>query len=906
MMLRRSLGPLAPLGAPLATLAACAVAVAVAYREGGAADAEVPPPRAEAGVPRDSGTRASGGDLSVKLRFVEALGTAKIDAPRAAELRGILSAHWRKLRPPFVSLPPDAGRLVSSFSLRTSELEEQHSVATHASGGSAGAWKPDVRLWNMNEGSFDQRESLVLPVPSELSYAVDVPEGARVVFGAGTANFARTTTVFRVRFAGQGQPPVEACAIRVPPAKSRRWSEASCDLSALAGRRGEVRLSVSAEAPAEDELAPRKPAPRAGDGGVHEDSLMDNPGLPAVALLGNPLLLGRGSSVPYNVLWVVIDALRPDVIASFHDPARDEKIRGAELDPLDALLPGIPGLMPGMDGLAARGVRFESAYSAASWTRPGTLAMLSGARSTELGIETKKWILDGNDLARFYGSDPPLLPLVLRRAGMSTRAFVNNYFLVGYTGIGMDMGFERVFDHRYRTRDTKEITDSAEAYMREHKDERFFAFVNFNSPHEPYDPPEAMLARLPPEAPKDPTVRRYMAEAAKDDAALLHLLAVLDELALRERTLVVVTSDHGETLSLAHQGKSPDGIPIRFHHSASNFEETTRIPILLSLPGVLPEDVAIKARVRSTDIAPSVLDVLGLSRHPRMSGRSLIPLARGGTEPDERVVVTEGRATRSLLHGRWHYLVYDAQPGLDGGAGSAGSERLFDLEVDPGERRDMAHSLPDMLAEMRARLAAALQNVQAAGTAPVAEPRDEKPPQVHLRFAGGRSPRRVSGRVRLPEKARIVELLPFALPPEAVKEARPGDKGEQAFDLSFTTAPDGVVGFDLVTDPPGADLSWEIYFDDVRLSDSAFFAGPFGLATRGLAPGLAGEALREAVRAARPPEIDPLRDLGVFVTRDRKGGALDERDGDPGEGAAEMARMLREWGYAHGSGGGKK
>ncbi|HRG99356.1 MAG TPA: hypothetical protein PLR99_24085, partial [Polyangiaceae bacterium] len=69
--------------------------------------------------------------------------------------------------------------------------------------------------------------------------------------------------------------------------------------------------------------------------------------------------------------------------------------------------------------------------------------------------------------------------------------------------------------------------------------------------------------------------------------------------------------------------------------------------------------------------------------------------------------------------------------------------------------------------------------------------------------------------------------------------------------------------------------------------------------------GLVGELERRAVGAPRFPELDPARDVGLFVTRDRAGAAF-AREGAAGEGAAEMARMLREWGYANGSGASKK
>src|SRR6185369_738985 len=124
---------------------------------------------------------------------------------------------------------------------------------------------------------------------------------------------------------------------------------------------------------------------------------------------------------------------------------------------------------------------------------------------------------------------PPLLSLILRRQGVTTRAFVNNYFMVGYAPIGIDMAFERVDDHRYRTRDTFEITQDATRWIKENKDTRFFAFVNYNSPHEPYEPPAKFVDRVPgpPTGPKDKVAKLYIAEAAKDDEAIGVLMHTL-------------------------------------------------------------------------------------------------------------------------------------------------------------------------------------------------------------------------------------------------------------------------------------------------------------------------------------------------------------------------------------------
>ena len=935
----------------LGALAACVLA----WRAGGGAEAASDPPRPDLRIDDggagcfEEATPSAGSALSasaappigpggyeVALRLVEIMSAARIDAPAAALGQKSMAAHWRKMRPPWFPLSGAAARFVTSIALRTSVIETQWSMPT----GVGKAWAPDAKIWNMNEGSYEQRDAIVAAPPSTFGFRITVPAGARLTFAEGTVNAMRDATVFVVTAVDALGRSTEIYRHRLPPVAARRWTEARCGLEAFAGQPIELRLSTeSAPATAEERRAlarqrevarraaegdggaptasgggggtPTAPAtppahPDDGDAGAPREEQLNVPGV-GIALWGSPTILARTTPrLPYNVLWIVVDALRPDVLASFHDDEEDAKQLAAPNPPLEALLPKVPGLTPAIDDLARRGVRFTHAYSAGSWTRPGTLAMLSGARSSELGLDTQSWLLQQADVARFYASDPPLLPLLARRRGASTHAFVNNYFMVGYAPVGVEMGFEHAADHRYRTRDTLEITRDATAWIKNNKDTRFFLFVNYNSPHEPYEPPPALLERVPPPpaGPADKIARLYMAEAAKDDEALGVLLQSVTDAGLRERTIVVLTADHGETMSSAHGGTSAlDRMPVRYHHAVSNYEETTRVPILIVAPGLLPADRAVKARVRNVDIAPTVAELLGLEAQTRFSGRSLIGLAKGQAEKDERVVVTEGRGTRAIKHGRHRLLVREglARTTSHKDRTVTVHEELFDLVDDPGERVDLAPSHPELVAEMRARLVAALARVPVAGShaalAPDA-PDDAKPPVLHLRFAGGGKARRVSGAIVIGDvknKAHSFTVAPIELGADALKIT--GDKS----DVAFTTSPGAVVGFDVVVDPPSTPVAWDLYLDDRPWADDAVFGGPYGLLTPALRTGVKTDDARLAAQSTLLPPIDPRRDVGLFVVRERRGESSEAHD-DGDEGAEEMARLLREWGYAHGSG----
>ncbi|WP_394848537.1 sulfatase-like hydrolase/transferase [Pendulispora brunnea] len=866
--------------------------VAVVHRYGGRAET-VRVPQADAVAPSKAPPKpvTAAEAYQARTRFVSALGDARLDVPNAKTGLSMLKPHWRKMGVPFVSLSDDARKLGMSIVLRTSAREEAWSTKTQ--GGST--WMPNARVWNMNEGSFDQREGIFAPPPATLGYRVRIPPHAALSFSAAMVNRAIDDGVFTVTLVDAGGTEHELCSKRVSAAESSVWHDVTCPLEPWVGHDVELRFKTSS-APAEKHTRLEKTENNNDDLGP---VLAAN--LPLL-VWGNPTLLAKElTNVPYNVVWIVVDALRPDVIPSFHDDADDAKKRAAPYPPLDALLPKIEGLTPSLDALARAGTRFTNAHSAATWTRPGTLAMLVGARASEIGVESLHFVLHDSDIERYYSSEPPLISRILAKNGVLPRAFVNNFFMAGYATAGLDMGFERVADHRYHTRDTAEITRDTVSFIRDHASERFFLFCNYNSPHSPWEPPQKFLDRVPPPpaGPTDKHVRRYMAEAAKDDEAIGDVVRALDEAHLRERTLIVVTADHGETLSTAHDGvTSLDELPVRFHHAAGNYEETGRIPILAVLPGVIPANKAVTERVRSIDIAPTVLEVQGLTPPTRMSGRSLVPLM-AGTKEDERVVLTEGRATRGLMVGRYRLLVREgkAQTTRLGDKSVTVSDELFDLEDDPGERHDIAPARPDMVAEMRARLAAAEKNVAVAGSEPVSrkEGKESLVP-LHLRFVGGGGVHRVNGTLQAAGGAAAFRAEPVGIAHEVIKVEGP------RVEFAFSTVPDGVVGFDLRVEPADAKVAWDLYLDDRPWPADRFFAGPLGLWEGSLEHGITTDEARSAIVSSALPVINFTKDLGLFVTysgaRNEGGGV-----GVAGASAEEMSRVLRAWGYAARAGG---
>lgn len=846
--------------------------------------------RPAAPLPASAGARAPeprGGGSSVRRvdLLADRLDQATFVVPRLqAGLKTFRAVHWRAMTAPHAKITGERrlAMQVVALTLGAEKLQEGGPVGL----GSAA----ELRTWNTAEASFDIREALLAPPPSTLRFPLRVPPQATLEVAPAVLGLKAGSLTFEVAVRPRGGEQQVLDTVKIRASEAPSWKERRIDLGALAGRQVELELTVRG-GPSELESTP-------------------------AALWGAPAIVARETTeVPYNVLWFVVDTMRPDTLPAWHPPEREEALAKAKLPPLEAWLPAVPGLTPGIDALAERGVSFVDATSAATWTRPGTLSMLAGARSSQLGLDTTPWILPSTTVARFYASSPPLLPLLLRRHGVRTQALVNNFFLTGYARAGVDPGFAGMVDHRHELKDTERITGDAVKWLEQHQGERFFLFVNLNSPHSPYVPPKHCMKRVPRELSKDETVRLYVAEFCKDDEAVGQILGKLEELKLSGQTLVVLTADHGETLSREHdiliKGLDEQAGSTRFHHAGAMYEETTRVPLIFALPGKLPAGTRRHTPAQTTDIVPTILDVLGLPAPEKVRGASLLPWALGAPPKLDRPVVSEGRASRSIRVGRYRYVERDAraQKIVQARKGpSSRGEELYDLEEDPGERQDIAAERPEEAARLRERLAEALatstaqdaqQSAALAGSRH--QPRDTSPPaRLRLRFASGGKSRRLTlaGRLADPE--------PGAPEPRLKGSMFQGDPAAlridgRSFDVTLHGGPGALVGIDLEVSPSSTAITWSVQLDEAPLRPEQIFGGTYGLKAPSLLAGIRDAEGRLAATAEAPPLIDPRQDLGLFVMRDPSADVgLTLTTG--GEAMGEVQQLLETWGYAAGQG----
>jgi len=394
----------------------------------------------------------------------------------------------------------------------------------------------------------------------------------------------------------------------------------------------------------------------------------------AALLFGLALLAGcRRTTQPAvpverpNVLLVTIDTLRADHLGCYGRA--------------DALTPTL-------DGLAARGVRFETAVAHVPLTGPSHASVLTGVTPLGHGFRDNGGFVLPPRVQTAAGD--------FGGAGYRTAAFVSGFPLI--RRFGFDRGFDAYDDHLPKGNDPRralhverfaDATTDAVLRWLEARDAQpgrrpFFLWVHYYDPHAPYEPPGELATRFRTEP--------YDGEVAFVDAQLARLLGKLSEKGESARTLLLVTSDHGE--GLGEHGEVSHGLFL--------YDATLKVPFLVAGPGVAKGRVA-PTVARGIDVLPTLLDLAGLPRRPEIEGRSLRPAIEGREMSDAPAYAETLYPLRELGWAplfAWRSSTYKMieAPRLE----------LYDLGRDPAETRNRAASQNARLAEMQQKLQAAL------------------------------------------------------------------------------------------------------------------------------------------------------------------------------------------------------
>jgi arylsulfatase A-like enzyme len=382
----------------------------------------------------------------------------------------------------------------------------------------------------------------------------------------------------------------------------------------------------------------------------------------------------------HHVLVLLVDALRADHlgVAGYERPTT-----------------------PNIDALAADGVLFTQAVAPSTFTKSTIASLFTGRNVHQHGVYWGNLTdSEGRVTSDRLEEEEETLAELFRDNGFLTAAFVQNSHLRSW------MGFAQGFlDYRDQQGDIERIHRAFLRWLQAARHARFFAYLHYIDLHDPYRPPppwstmfgtysdvyrgvdfrewgaylEAVRQGEITLSPEDVEQLRayYDGELRRIDEEIGEMLRALQRRGLYDRTLIVLTSDHGD-------GFMEHGF---ISHSTTPYEELVRVPLILKMPESRWAGTVVDRQVRLVDLYPTLRDLLGLSGgNDEIAGCSLLPVLRGADTPRGEAcdiaiieIAEEGwEPTVAVRTERYKYIL------------GRGLEELYDLVEDPGELHDLA------------------------------------------------------------------------------------------------------------------------------------------------------------------------------------------------------------------------
>jgi arylsulfatase A-like enzyme len=374
--------------------------------------------------------------------------------------------------------------------------------------------------------------------------------------------------------------------------------------------------------------------------------------------------LAPGALAGWNVLFVTFDTTRADHIGCYGYALAET---------------------PTIDGLAARGVKFDHAIADVPSTLPSHSTMMTGLHAPNHGARTNG----------FFPLDEKHTTLaeILKEHGYATAAFTSTYVLHGK--FGLRQGFDTYNHIGTGTKYTKgprranHVTDLAKAWLTDHlgsnPDRPWMMWPHYFDPHESYDPPGEYAVRF--------ADRLYDGEIAFADAHFGRLLEFLEQNGQLDRTLIVLAADHGEGL----------GDHLEDTHSRLIYDATMHVPFILSCPQLHDASCRVDDIVVGTvDIMPTVLSLLGIDTELHFDGRDLLT----STVDPGRALYIE--TLSPLVYHGWASL--HGLRTLSAKFIQAPHPEYYNLEADPAELNNLFETDPAVADSLRNLLAERMAN----------------------------------------------------------------------------------------------------------------------------------------------------------------------------------------------------
>jgi len=352
---------------------------------------------------------------------------------------------------------------------------------------------------------------------------------------------------------------------------------------------------------------------------------------------------------------------------------------------------------PNINRLASEGILFEHNIVQTPLTLPSHSSIFTGTHPLYHGIR---------DNGGFYLDEKHItLAEALKTNGYSTGAFVGAFVLDSRWGL--DQGFDYYYDNfdltKYKSisldsvqRRGDEVLVEAFKWLEKNYQDKFFAWIHLYDPHTPYNPPEPYKTQY-----KGSRSGLYDGEIAYVDLLMGDFRNFMEEKNLLDKTLIIFTGDHGE--SLGEHKESAHGFFI--------YDSDIRVPLIIRFPENKFQGSVITNQVRSIDIMPTILNILGGRSPESVQGESMLPLILGKQGGEALSAYSETYWPRyhygwselkSLRKGQYKFI-------------DAPKPELYDILEDPGELNNLVNKNAALAHEMKRELEALIDRYSAEG-----------------------------------------------------------------------------------------------------------------------------------------------------------------------------------------------
>jgi len=379
---------------------------------------------------------------------------------------------------------------------------------------------------------------------------------------------------------------------------------------------------------------------------------------------------------------------------------------------------------PNLDDLARRGVRFTQFYVGAPVCSPSRAALLTGRYPQRAGVPGNVGQANG------LPNEQVTIAEMLRGAGYRTAIFGKWHLGHAKEMSPLAQGFEEFFGHKNGCidnyshffywsgpnrhdlwRDDREVWEpgaffpdlvvrEARRFLKANRDRPFFLYLPFNCPHYPLQGTakwRRRYAKLP--APR----RMYAAFVSTLDEKIGEVMATVDELRLRDRTLVIFLSDHGHSEEVRTFGGGGSAGPYR-GHKFQLWEGGIRVPCMAALPGVIPAGEVRRQMATSCDWLATIAAICGVEPPRRkLDGRDISAVLKSADAPSpHRVFHWQSGGMWAVREGKWK-LVCERSSRRRGGKQPAPKAALFlsDMDADVTEQKNLAGKHPDVVGRLR-------------------------------------------------------------------------------------------------------------------------------------------------------------------------------------------------------------